>query len=91
MIVLNDQGGAVMSITEDITATLRAQDHGRPPIICLEGHIVDRNTAQNGRGWAEGYAYTLNSTDRHAVVYEKEKIHDPQSLGSAIKTDTYPE
>lgn len=35
----------------------------------IEGHIVDRNTAQNGKGWAEGYAHTLNATDRHAVCY----------------------
>ena len=32
------RGGAVMSISEDIVATLRAQDHGHPPIICLEGN-----------------------------------------------------
>ena len=36
----------------------------------IEGHIVDRQTTQNGRGWAEGYAHTLNATDRHAVVYD---------------------
>ena len=30
--------------------------------------MIDRNSGQNGRGWAEGYAHTLNATDRHGVV-----------------------
>ena len=28
---LNDQGGSQMNISHDVTATLRAQDHGHPP------------------------------------------------------------
>ena len=34
-LILNDQGGSVMAITTSVTATLRAQDHGHPPIVCL--------------------------------------------------------
>lgn len=34
VLILNDQGGSVMDISEDVTATLRAQDHGHPPVIC---------------------------------------------------------
>lgn len=33
IIVLNDQGGAVMSVTIDVTETLRAEMHGHPPLI----------------------------------------------------------
>jgi len=33
LFVLNDQGGSVMNITKNQTATLRAQDHGHPPIV----------------------------------------------------------
>lgn len=33
VIVLNDQGGAVMDVSYEVTATLRAQDHGHPPLI----------------------------------------------------------
>ena len=36
IIILNDQGGAVMDISENVTATLRAQDHGHPPVILIE-------------------------------------------------------
>lgn len=33
VVCLNDQGGSVMEVSEDITATLRAQEHGHQPII----------------------------------------------------------
>lgn len=36
VLILNDQGGGVMNISKDITATLRAQDHGHPPLIITE-------------------------------------------------------
>ena len=31
--VLNDQGGAVMSVSYDVTGTLRAQEHGHQPVV----------------------------------------------------------
>lgn len=33
IVVLNDQGGGAMSVSYDITGTLRAQEHGHPPLI----------------------------------------------------------
>ena len=42
IMILNDQGGGVMNITEDITATLRAQDHGHPPLIVFEPGAASR-------------------------------------------------
>lgn len=41
MIVLNDQGGAVMSVTEDIVATLRAEASSSHAPIILENHAND--------------------------------------------------
>ena len=35
--VLNNQGGSVMSISENITATLRAEEHGHQPIVFEPG------------------------------------------------------
>lgn len=44
IIVLNDQGGSVMSVS-DKANTLRAQDHGHPPIVC---YTIDcRNLCMN--------------------------------------------
>ncbi len=40
ILCLNDQGGSVMSCSEDIAGTLRAQEHGHQPLI-FENHGVD--------------------------------------------------
>ena len=61
-----------MSVS-DKANTLRAQDHGHPPVICLHANGIDRcDTAGcNGCGWSEGgVSYTLNTIDHHAVCYE---------------------
>ena len=43
VLVLNDQGGAVMDVSYDVTATLRAQmSCSHPPLVlCLEHHPAD--------------------------------------------------
>lgn len=35
ILVLNDQGGAIMDISYEVTHTLRAQDHGHPPLVLV--------------------------------------------------------
>ncbi len=40
VLCLNDQGGAVMEYTEDISGTLRAQEHGHQPLV-YENHGID--------------------------------------------------
>jgi DNA (cytosine-5)-methyltransferase 1 len=82
LICLNDQGGSVMSVTEGITSTLRAEEHGHQPCVmqpsgtaqvpnvyCIQGNCIDRaDTAGcNGKGWTEDVSYTLNTVDRPAV------------------------
>ena len=42
VVIFNDQGGSVMNSSEDVTACLRAQDHGHPPVICFEPGIAKR-------------------------------------------------
>lgn len=72
MMIMNDQGGSRIDICEDIIPTLRAQDHGHPPVLCyaIEGNVVDRVSAKNGKGWCENVSPTLNTQDKHAVCYE---------------------
>jgi len=48
LLVLNDQGGAVMDVSYEKTATLRAQDHGHPPVICIAFDVY--NMADTGGG-----------------------------------------
>ena len=40
VLCLNDQGGSVMSCTENMSGTLRAQEHGHQPLI-FENHGID--------------------------------------------------
>ena len=40
VLCLNDQGGRVMECSEDISGTLRAQEHGHQPVI-FENHGID--------------------------------------------------
>ena len=40
ILCLNDQGGSVMDCTEDISGTLRAQEHGHQPLV-YENHGID--------------------------------------------------
>ena len=42
---------------------------------CIEGNVIDREAKQNGKGYKEEEAYTLNSVDRHGVVYEAYQHH----------------
>ena len=39
----NDQGGSVMGVTENVSGTLRAQEHGhQPAVMCFEPGIATR-------------------------------------------------
>ena len=115
ILCLNDQGGGVMHCTENVSGTLRAQEHGHQPLvmgvqlfenhgidarytgphrvsptltnrngsggnnlplalqvqepICISGNAIDRqpHNGGNGLGCQEGIAYTLTTTDHHAV------------------------
>ena len=39
-VVLNDQGGGVMSVSDNMTGTIRASEHGHQPVV-LENHPAD--------------------------------------------------
>lgn len=41
VVCLNDQGGSVMSISDDVSGTLRAQEHGHQPIIAFSANQRD--------------------------------------------------
>ena len=68
VLVLNDQGGSVMSVS-DIPATLRAQDHGHPPVVCLNFQGSKGNNVVS----EDGQAYSLNAMhghDVHVICFE---------------------
>ena len=40
-------------------------------VFVIEGNSVDRKSGKNGKGWCKNVSPTLNTQDRHAVVYLK--------------------
>ena len=53
VIILNDQGGSVMDVQESVAATLRAQDHGHPPVVCFEPGIMRRDCSAGNRAYMD--------------------------------------
>ena len=41
VLCLNDQGGGVLDCSEEISGTLRAQEHGHQPAVLFENHGID--------------------------------------------------
>ena len=46
------------------------------PTYCISGNTVDRTTNQNGTGVRENGSFTVNTVDRHAVVYKVPVLND---------------
>ena len=69
-VCLNDQGGGRMDVTEDVAATLRAENHGHPPCVMVAGHeravlcaafTAGQGAKACGIGYAEEQAPTLRT------------------------------
>ena len=61
-IVLNDQGGACMDVSEDVTGTLRAQDHGHPPCVMeAAGFCTEHSANARSIGYEEERSPTLRA------------------------------
>lgn len=63
----NEDGEKVSTITGDHES--RITDYTN--VLCLQGNTVDRAVCQNGAGIKENVSFTLNTTDRHAVVFRR--------------------
>lgn len=62
VICLNDQGGSVMSVSKDITATLRAEEHGHQPcVLQASGFCTEHSAKSRGVGYEEEVSPTLRA------------------------------
>lgn len=64
-IVLNDQGGNRMEVSEDIAATLRAENHGHPPCVMESAGFCTEHSAKSR---TIGYEEECSPTLRAGVV-----------------------
>ena len=69
-ICLNDQGGGRMDISQEVTATLRAQEHGHPPCVLAAGFCKECSAQSRGIGYEEERAPTLRAGAIPTAVYE---------------------
>jgi DNA (cytosine-5)-methyltransferase 1 len=70
VVCLNDQGGQQMNVSEDISGTLRAQEHGHQPIV-IEGN--GSRESHRGDGYKESETmFTLNTVEQHAVCVSQD-------------------
>ena len=70
-IVLNDQGGDRMEVSDDIAATLRAENHGHPPCVMESAGFCTEHSAKSRTiGYEEECSPTLRAGVVPATVYE---------------------
>ena len=62
-VCLNDQGGQQMHISNDVTGTLRAQEHGHSPIIISAEPYTSTKADFHARFTNDGKAQALTATD----------------------------
>ena len=69
-ICLNDQGGQRMDVTEDVTATLRAEAHHPPCILESAGFCTEHSSKSRSIGYEEETSPTLRAGVVPVAVYE---------------------
>ena len=69
-ICLNDQGGERMNVSEGVTGTLRAQDHGHPPVVMAAGFCTEHSAKSRSIGYEDETSPTLRAGVIPAAVYE---------------------
>lgn len=60
-IILNDQGGSRMDVSEDVTATLRAEAHHPPVVIEAAGFCTEHSARSRSIGYEEERSPTLRA------------------------------
>ena len=68
-VVLNDQGGDRMDVSEDVAATLRAETHGHPPcVVESAGFCTEHSAKSRTIGYEEECSPTLRAGTVPAAV-----------------------
>ena len=60
-ICLNDQGGERMDVSGEVTGTLRAEDHGHPPLVAAAGFCTEHSAKSRSIGYEEEVSPTLRA------------------------------
>ena len=91
-IVLNDQGGACMDVSEDVTGTLRAQEHGHPPcVVEAAGFCTEHSANARSIGYEEERSPTLRAgVVPAAIALENHPMDSRVKIAEDGKVQTLP-
>lgn len=87
-IVLNDQGGNRMDITEDVTCTLRAEAHHPPCVLESAGFCTEHSAKSHGIGYEEETSPTIRAGTVPAAVMFENHSQDTRYTGPVEKAPT---
>lgn len=87
VLCLNDQGGSVMECSEDVTGTLRAQEHGHQPCV-YENHGIDsRYTGPHPVVPTMSARYGTGGNNVPLVAQEKLSVFSRQRVDKFLEND----
>lgn len=84
--VLNDQGGAQMGISYDVTSTLRAEDHQHPPAVA---YGLDQQGGKGGANYSEEVCPPILSDSHgtpHAIAFAQNQREEVRDLDDTVPT-----
>ncbi len=90
-VCLNDQGGERMDVSEDVSGTLRAQDHGHPPVVMAAGFCTEHSAKSRSIGYEDETSPTLRAGVVPAAIALEHHPTDSRiriEEGDAIQTLT---
>ena len=87
-ICLNDQGGNRMDITEDVTATLRAEAHHPPVVMGSAGFCTEHSADSRSIGYEEEKSPTLRAGVVPAALMFENHSQDTRYTGPLDKSQT---
>ena len=95
VMVLNDQGGSFMAVSEDVTGTLRSQMDGHPPVvvdtpdaIAVENHPTDSRVTVSGDGKVQTLTSRMGTGGNNVPLVMKIRCGcEGGSKGPLIQTD----
>ena len=91
-IVLNDQGGACMDVSTNVTGTLRAQEHGHPPCVMeAAGFCTEHSANARSIGYEEERSPTLRAgVVPAAIALENHPMDSRVKISEDGKVQTLP-
>lgn len=87
-ICLNDQGGQRMDITEDVTATLRAEAHHPPVVMGSAGFCTEHSEKSRSIGYGEEKSPTLRAGVVPAALMFENHSQDTRYTGPLDTSQT---